>query len=135
MPRIEIVAASASHGCLVAQTGAFEVLATDAFLRLAAVEILARSFFVRILSPISESAAGVTVSAIRTATTIAIAPIDPISPTKPIPVRFNATRAITTVIPANNTALPLVPFAVAIESVSFAPDFSCLRCRFTIKRL
>ena len=127
MTRTEIVAASASHGFLVAQTGALEVLTVAAFLRLAAVEMLARSFLVRIRSPINDNAAGVAVKAINTATTIAIAPIDPIRPTNPIPVKFKATSAITTVTPANNTAFPLVPFAVAIDCRSLAPDFSCLR--------
>ena len=125
--KTEIVAARASQGFLVAQTGALEVLTVAAFLRLAGVEMLARSFLVRMRSPIKDSAAGVTVSAISTATTMAMAPIDPIKPTKPIPVRFNATSAMTTVTPANSTAFPLVPFAIAIDSLSFAPDFSCLR--------
>jgi hypothetical protein len=102
-------------------------LVDAAFFRFAAVEILARSFLVRIRSPINDNAAGVTVSAIRTATTMAIAPIDPIRPTNPIPVKFKATSAMTTVTPANSTAFPLVPLAIAIDSVSLAPDFNCLR--------
>ena len=78
-------------------------------------------------SPISDSSAGVSVTATSTATATHAAPTIPISPRKGMPVIVSATSAITTVKPANTTALPDVPVASAIDSRSGTPARSCLR--------
>ena len=74
----------------------------------------AHSFFDMILVPAKDSTAGVSVTAIRAATTTQNAAALPITPRKGIPVTFSATSAIITVLAAKITALPLVPFARAI---------------------
>ena len=49
-----------------------------------------------------------------------------------MPVTFRAARAITTVTPANTTALPEVPVASAIDSCRSVPRRSSWRCRLTM---
>ena len=67
-----------------------------------------------------------------TATATPIAPAVPIRPRNGMPVTFSASSATITVEPANTTALPAVPFARPIDSLSSAPCSTCLRCRLTM---
>ena len=51
-----------------------------------------------------------------TAIATAAAPMVPIRPRNGMPVTLSASSAMTTVEPANTTALPEVPFASAMDS-------------------
>ena len=78
---------------------------------------------------IRPSRAGVRVTATRTATATHTAPTVPITPRNGMPVTLSASSATITVVPANTTALPEVPFASPIDSDSSTPASSCRRCR------
>ncbi|MNR38821.1 hypothetical protein D3C85_1569560 [compost metagenome] len=53
------------------------------------------------------------------------APAMPIAVRNGTPTKENPTSAIMTVIPANTTALPAVPFAMAMASRRSYPSASC----------
>ncbi len=92
-----------------------------------------RSRRLRIRGPTSDRTAGVSVIAIRIATSTATAPTVPIRPRKGTPVTLSASRATITVTPAKTTALPDVPLARPIDSESSMPCFSWRRCRLMMK--
>ncbi|MNW55925.1 hypothetical protein D3C74_336170 [compost metagenome] len=69
----------------------------------------------------------------RTAIAMHSAPTVPMSPRNGMPVTLRASSATSTVVPANTTALPEVPFASAIDSCSSSPALSWRRCRLTMK--
>ena len=48
------------------------------------------------------------------------------------PARKRPRMAITTVVPANNTAWPAVAFAVPAESSTLMPSWRCWRWRVTM---
>ncbi|CPU66585.1 Uncharacterised protein [Mycobacteroides abscessus] len=93
----------------------------------------ARSRRLRICGPIIPSRAGVSVTAMSTAIATHSAPTVPMRPRNGMPVTLSASSAMSTVAPANTTALPDVPFASAIDSCSSSPCLSWRRCRLTMK--
>ncbi len=135
MPKIKPTPSAATQGCLVANTGLSAFFGCSASWRDSSESSAARSFLFRAFMPTNDISAGVKVSAIRTANAIATAPMVPIRPKKPIPVRFSAASAMMTVRPANITALPEVPVARPMDSRSSIPVLSCLRWRLSKKRL
>ena len=66
--------------------------------------------------PTRLSSAGVSVTAMSTAIATHAAPTVPMRPRNGIPVTLSARSAMTTVDPANTTALPDVPVARAMDS-------------------
>ena len=92
--------------------------------------MFARAFFGSARRPMSPSTAGVKVTAMSTAMVTLTPPTMPMPVTAGMPVTTSATRARTTVEPANTTALPAVPLASAIESTGDMPVRSCRRWRF-----
>ena len=64
-----------------------------------------------------------------TAMSTQTAPTVPMTPRNGMPVTLSASRAMSTVDPANTTALPDVPFARPIDSCSSMPESTCRRCR------
>lgn len=76
----------------------------------------ARSRLLRTRAPTRDRSAGVKVTATSTAIAMHIAPTVPMRPRNGMPVMLSATSAMSTVAPANTTALPDVPFARAIDS-------------------
>ena len=84
------------------------------------------------LVPMKPSSAGVSVMAIITAIATVNAAEKPRMPRNGRPGTASAESAMTTVRPANTTALPLVPVARAIDSPTGTPSSSCRRCRCTM---
>ncbi len=91
-----------------------------------------RSRFASTRRPNNDSNAGVNVIATRTATITTKPATVPMSPRNGMPVRFSASSAMTAVEPAKTTALSDVALAMPIEWPDAIPDFSCVRCRWTM---
>ena len=81
-----------------------------------------------IFSPAKPSRAGSRVSAISTEMSTAAAATRPIVRRKGMPTTLRPTSATITVAPANTTALPAVPTAVATDSSIGLPASSWDRC-------
>ncbi|MNN57249.1 hypothetical protein D3C81_1722280 [compost metagenome] len=77
--------------------------------------------------PSSSRIAGTTRIVISIAVKTQSAPATPMAVRNGTPTKENPTRAIITVTPANTTALPAVPFAMAIASRRSYPSASCWR--------
>ncbi|MNC53266.1 hypothetical protein D3C75_1026590 [compost metagenome] len=75
--------------------------------------------------PIAERTAGTVIIAIKTATRIHSAAASPIAVRNGIPTTLIPARPIITVTPANTTALPAVPLAIAMASLRSKPWASC----------
>ena len=84
--------------------------------------------------PTMASKAGSSVRAASTATTTAMAAINPIVVTSGIWATASETSAIVTVQPAKNTAPPEVAVARAIDSWKSSSSSSPRRCRVTMNR-
>ena len=83
--------------------------------------------------PSAPSIAGSSVAAAQTATTTAIAAVNPSVLTSGIPAKASEQSAITTVKPAKTTAPPAVAVARAIDSRSSIPSPSWSLWRVTMK--
>ncbi len=71
------------------------------------------------------------VIATSTATATHTAPTTPITVRNGMPVTPSASSATITVLPANTTAVPEVPFARAIDASTSIPVRSWRRCRLS----
>ena len=83
--------------------------------------------------PSAPSIAGNSVAAAKTATTTAIAAVNPSVLTSGIPAKASEQSAITTVNPAKTTAPPAVAVARAIDSRRSIPSPSWSLWRVTMK--
>lgn len=84
-------------------------------------------------APANPSSAGSSVVATSTAISTAPAALRPITVRNGIPTTDSPAIAITTVSPANTTALPAVPTASAADSSGSNPWASPARWRLTMK--
>ena len=82
----------------------------------------------------NRSTAGLTVMATSTVTATVAAATRPISARIGMPDSTSAPRAMTTVAPANTTALPAVATDRAIDSRRSMPCRMLPRCRLTMNR-
>ncbi len=77
----------------------------------------------------SPSRAGSSVVATPIAMTTATAAPTPMTERNGMPTTSSPSRAMITVTPANTTALPAVPTAIAADSSGSSPRANCVRCR------
>ncbi len=84
--------------------------------------------------PVSESSAGSRVIAAAIAVTTVTAEANPRRVINGIPATTNDPSAITTVPPANTTAVPDRASVRATDSATSMPSVSCARCRLTRNR-
>ena len=92
----------------------------------------ARSFFRSTFSPANPSNAGSRVMAISTEMPTVPAAARPITVRNGMPTTDRPASAMSTVRPANTTAVPAVPFALAIDSSMSIPALVWPRCRDTM---